>query len=99
MGNNRTRGFGEIVCNIIDIQEEKEEKQEYQFEPEKEYEIKLILKAESNIMVSKQFSEITENYIPGSNIMGAVASKYIKEKNIKRVLPFSIEFRYKFIDT
>lgn len=83
MGNNRTRGFGEIECNIRDVQEEREEKQEYQFEPEKEYEIKLILKAESNIMVSKQFSEITENYIPGSNIMGAVASKYIKEKNIK----------------
>ena len=83
MGNNRTRGFGEIECNIRDVQEEKEEKQEEQFEPEKEYEIKLILKAESNIMVSKQFSEITENYIPGSNIMGAVASKYIKEKNIK----------------
>ena len=83
MGNNRTRGFGEIECNITDIQEKNAEQQEYQFEPEKEYEIKLILKAESNIMVSKQFSEITENYIPGSNIMGAVASKYIKEKNIK----------------
>lgn len=82
MGNNRTRGLGEIECRLLDMEEENQENVTYKFEPEKEYEIKLILKAESNIMVSKQFSEITENYIPGSNIMGSFASKYIKDNNI-----------------
>lgn len=82
MGNNRTRGFGEIECKLLDMEEENQEYVTHKFEPEKEYEIKLILKAESNIMVSKQFSEITENYIPGSNIMGSFASKYIKDNDI-----------------
>ena len=84
MGNNRTRGFGEIECEILDLKEDKNLNTiKYNFEPEKEYEIKLVLKADSNIMVSKQFSEITENYIPGSNIMGSFATKYIKDNNIK----------------
>lgn len=83
IGNNRTRGLGEVECKLLDIQEEIVETLNYVFEPEKEYEIKLVLKAESNVMVSKQLSEITENYIPGSNIMGAIATKYIKENNIK----------------
>ena len=82
IGNNRTRGFGEIECKLLDMEEENQEYVTHKFEPEKEYEIKLILKAESNIMVSKQFSEITENYIPGSNIMGSFASKYIKDNDI-----------------
>lgn len=85
MGNNRTRGLGEIKCSIIDDKNDNKAKYNEDIEPlneEKEYEIELLLKAESNIMVSKQLSEVTENYIPGSNIMGSIANKYIKDKKI-----------------
>lgn len=85
MGNNRTRGLGEIKCSIIDDKNDNKAKYNEDIETlneEKEYEIELLLKAESNIMVSKQLSEITENYIPGSNIMGSIANKYIKDKKI-----------------
>lgn len=85
MGNNRTRGLGEIKCSIIDDKNDNKAKYNENIETlneEKEYKIELLLKAESNIMVSKQLSEITENYIPGSNIMGSIANKYIKDKKI-----------------
>ena len=85
MGNNRTRGLGEVKCSIIDDKKDNEAKYNEDIETlneEKEYEIELLLKAESNIMVSKQLSEVTENYIPGSNIMGSIANKYIKDKKI-----------------
>ena len=85
MGNNRTRGLGEIKCSIIDDKNDNKAKYNEDIETlneEKEYEIELLLKAESNIMVSKQLSEVTENYIPGSNIMGSIANKYIKDKKI-----------------
>lgn len=85
MGNNRTRGLGEIKCSIIDDKNDNKAKYNENIETlneEKEYKIELLLKAESNIMVSKQLSEVTENYIPGSNIMGSIANKYIKDKKI-----------------
>ena len=85
MGNNRTRGLGEIKCSIIDDKNDNKAKYNEDIETlneEKEYEIELLLKAESNIMVSKQLSEVKENYIPGSNIMGSIANKYIKDKKI-----------------
>ena len=85
MGNNRTRGLGEVKCSIIDDKKDNEAKYNEDIETlneEKEYEIELLLKAESNIMVSKQLSEVTENYIPGSNIMGSIANKYIKDRKI-----------------
>ena len=85
MGNNRTRGLGEIKCSIIDDKNDNKAKYNEDIETlneEKEYEIELLLKAESNIMVSKQLSEVTENYIPGSNIMGSIANKYIKDRKI-----------------
>lgn len=83
MGNNRTRGLGEVKCSIIDNEKDNKDNENIEtLNEEKEYEIELLLKAESNIMVSKQLSEITENYIPGSNIMGSIANKYIKDKKI-----------------
>ena len=83
MGNNRTRGLGEVKCSIMDDEKDNKDNENIEtLNEEKEYEIELLLKAESNIMVSKQLSEVTENYIPGSNIMGSIANKYIKDKKI-----------------
>ena len=81
IGMNRTRGFGEVECTILDSQTNNS-KVTFNFEEEKEYTIDLLLKAESNIMVSKQNSEISIDYIPGSNIMGAIANKYLRLNNI-----------------
>ena len=82
MGTNRTRGYGEVICTIKDIEEQKNENISYNFIDNSNYKITLLLRADSNIMVSKQNSEISEDYIPGSNLMGAIASKYIENKNI-----------------
>ena len=82
MGTNRTRGYGEVICTIKDIEEQKNENISYNFIDNSNYKISLLLRADSNIMVSKQNSEISEDYIPGSNIMGAIASKYIENNNI-----------------
>lgn len=82
MGTNRTRGYGEVICTIKDIEEQKIENISYNFIDNSNYKITLLLRADSNIMVSKQNSEISKDYIPGSNIMGAIASKYIENNNI-----------------
>lgn len=83
IGTNRTRGYGEIICNLADITSVEIQDVDYEFNDTDFYKINLLLKADSNIMVSKQNSELSEDYIPGSNIMGAIASKYIEENNIK----------------
>ena len=102
IGNNRTRGLGEVKCYIIDYNKNNNKNANVNkiesLNEEKEYELDLILKAESNIMVSKQFSEITENYIPGSNIMGAIANKYIKDNNIKDFENIDNEFINLFLN-
>lgn len=82
MGTNRTRGYGEVICTIKDINEQNIEKTTYNFSDDLNYKISLLLKADSNIMVSKQNSEISEDFIPGSNIMGAIANKYIENNNV-----------------
>mgnify|MGYP005761246875 FL=1 len=99
MGHNRTRGLGEVVCRLSDVlHTDDAEAEDYSFDLEKEYEIKLLLKAESNLMVSKQFSEISENYIPGSNILGSIANKYIKDHNIHDFNHLSSSYIHLFLD-
>ena len=99
MGHNRTRGFGEVVCKIADcLESEDAAKDSYSFDLDRDYEIKLVLKAESNIMVSKQFSEVSENYIPGSNILGSIANKYILDHNIEDFSHLSNSYIHLFLD-
>lgn len=99
MGQNRTRGLGEVVCKLSDsLNTNDVEMGDYSFALDKEYEIKLLLKAETNLMVSKQFSEISENYIPGSNILGSIANKYIKDHNIHDFSHLSNSYIHLFLD-
>ncbi len=83
MGMSRTRGYGEVVCDLNKIDDNNSIKKiDINLEDNTECEIKLLLKAESEIMVSKQNAEITEIYIPGSNILGSIAKKYLDENKI-----------------
>ena len=102
MGMNRTRGFGEVRCTlekeqsinnyIVDVPNNKitgsdEIKQ-----------LKLLLKADSEIMVSKQNSEISQKYIPGSNILGSIARQYIQDNNLTDFEHIPEEFIHLFLD-
>lgn len=83
MGMNRTRGYGEISCELKKANIDNSNKKiDINIDDDLECEIRLLLKAESEIMVSKQNAEITENYIPGSNILGSIAKKYLDENKI-----------------
>lgn len=98
MGTNRTRGYGEIVCNLDDAKEVESSIVNYNFNDTTLYKIDLLLKADSNIMTSKQNSEISEDYISGSNIMGAIANKYIEDKNIKDFSNITKEYEDLFLN-
>lgn len=98
IGTNRTRGYGEIICNLADMPPIETKDVDYEFNDTDFYKINLLLKADSNIMVSKQNSELSEDYIPGSNIMGAIASKYIEEHNIKDFSNITKEYNDLFLN-
>lgn len=83
MGINRTRGYGEVVCKIVEDKNMTEKENiEINFSDDTECEIKILIKAESEIMVSKQCAENSESYIPGSNILGYIAKRYIDDNNV-----------------
>ena len=85
IGLNRTRGFGEVKCKLEDINQKNKTTDILKItecNEEEEINLKLFLKSESEIMVTKQNSESSENYIPGSNILGNIAKRYIDDKNI-----------------
>lgn len=82
MGRNRTRGYGEIVCRLKKKEETKANAISIDASDDTRCEIQVLLKAESEIMVAKQNTENSENYIPGSNILGNVAKRYLAENPI-----------------
>ena len=102
MGINRTRGFGEVQCvfekdkSLNDYIEETEITQVSGSDEIKQ--LKLILKADSELMISKQNSEISQKYIPGSNILGSIAREYIKANNITDFENIPEEFVHLFLD-
>ncbi len=117
MGLNRTRGYGEIQCNLLSLEEmqkdpalgtdyilsnlvdEVETKQiEINMNDETEATLKILLKAESELMLSKQNAEDSENYIPGSNILGSIAKKYIEANNINDFEKIPSEFIELFLN-
>lgn len=91
MGMSRTRGFGEVLLSLKD-NEINEQAVTYQFDDDVKYEIELLFKADSNILITKENSLISEDYIKGSNIMGNIANSYIKDKNIKDFKTISEEY-------
>ena len=98
IGTIRTRGYGEVVCKLCDAEENIQEELSYNFIDDCNYKISLLLRADSNIMVSKQNSEISKDFIPGSNIMGAIASKYIDDKGIIDFNNLSQEYKDLFLN-
>ena len=77
MGMNRTRGYGEIEVSVI------EDDNEYhidlpKLEDEKEYKLILKLYNDSPIIVAKDNSSCTTDYISGSTILGYFAGQYLK---------------------
>lgn len=100
MGLNRTRGYGEVKCKMRSINEIDNNNNTINIDSddEKEIEIKLLLKAESEIMVAKQNAQTSQNYIPGSNILGNIARKYIEDKNITNFENMDSEFINLFLD-
>ena len=83
MGMNRTRGFGEVVLEIQDLNNASDKKHlSITLDDEDDIEIKLLFKAESDLMIAGQESEISKKYIPGSNILGNIARRYIEDKKI-----------------
>lgn len=83
MGMNRTRGFGEVVLEIQDLNNVSDKKHlSITLDDEDDIEIKLLFKTESDLMIAGQESEISKKYIPGSNILGNIARRYIEDKKI-----------------
>ena len=98
IGTHRTRGFGEVICMLQDDEMNIKENEDIELLNDVKYKIDLLLEANSNIMVSKKQSEISEDYIPGSNIMGAIANQYIKDNNINDFSNISDDFINLFLN-
>ena len=65
-----------VLANLIG--KEKSEEIRLQANDEEEVSLKILLKSESELMLSKQNAEDSESYIPGSNILGSIAKKYLE---------------------
>ena len=92
MGLTRTRGFGEVVLKLEEREDEKKQSLVINFNDEDDIEIKLLFKAESDLMIAGQEAEISKKYIPGSNILGNIARRYIDDKKIDVFKAMSKEY-------
>lgn len=86
-GTSRTRGAGEIRLELKDgtesqIEEKSENEKVAKFEENDICTIKLTIHNIGQLLVSSQVgkTQVSENYIPGSFILGAIAGKFIAQK-------------------
>lgn len=103
IGLNRTRGFGEVKLTLIDdtpvktkiLHDECLNKYSDKYKKIK-YKIKLI----DNVIISGKDGNISEayDYIPGTNVLGYFASRYIKENYIKNDAHRDPIFRRLFLE-
>lgn len=75
IGYHRNRGLGAVVCSLADSSSGfKLEKVE--FEDDAEYEFSYLVELQNDMMLPSTDSNHTLDYIPGTAVLGALASKY-----------------------
>ena len=85
-GLNRTRGFGEIKLELMEASNDGADTATLpDFRDNDDVTIHITLKAESDLFVSQTVgsTQVSENFIPGSNILGAAAWKYLRDNTVK----------------
>lgn len=75
IGYRRNRGFGAVKCTLTDSADEFIT-DKYEFDPNAKYELKYTVYLQSDIMLPSTDTNHSLDYIPGTAVIGALASKY-----------------------
>lgn len=75
IGYRRNRGFGSVKCVLIDSANDFM-MDDYELNDDADYEFKYTVFLQSDIMLPSTDSNHSLDYIPGTSVMGALASKY-----------------------
>lgn len=88
IGYHKNRGFGAVKCELLS--ESQNGKNEFEvkkpktgLEADKWYELKFSVYLNDDIMLPATDANHSLDYIPGTAVMGAFASKYVKNKGAK----------------
>lgn len=83
IGYRRNRGFGAVKCALIESTDEFV-MDNYEFKDDTNYEFKYTVHLQSDLMLPSTDTNHSLDYIPGTSVMGALASKY-KGSNFNEV--------------
>ncbi len=94
IGYRRNRGLGSVRCVFCpDETEEKEGIEEREipdsFDDEVEYRIDIAVKLRDDLMIPQSSGTASIDYIPGTMVLGAIASKYNKKQSENRPADFN----------
>lgn len=81
MGSSRSRGFGEVLFEIIDAKDSNQNSL-VNLVDEKEYVVTLKLKNNTQLALSSTKGEKGLDYISGSSILGYFANRYLKNHEV-----------------
>ncbi|NLG81146.1 MAG: hypothetical protein GX490_01290 [Bacilli bacterium] len=92
MGLNRTRGFGEIRCELVEDNTHREYKTNLNVQPNQR--LKLTYRLLTQLMLAGKNGEnnTTFDYIPGSTLLGTFASLYIRKNSLYQDAHLNPEF-------
>jgi len=75
IGYHRNRGLGAVSCRLIESKESFE-LNDFEFEDDAEYEFIYLAELQNDIMLPSNDANNTLDFVPGTAVMGALASKY-----------------------
>lgn len=85
-GSSRNRGFGEILLTFIADHNQKQNQQSIQISNSKELaKFNLSIYNQEQLLLSStpgQNQVVTDDYVSGSMVLGAIAAEYIKQKGV-----------------
>lgn len=83
IGYRRNRGFGAVQCTLVESTDEFV-MDNYEFKDDTNYEFKYTVCLQSDLMLPSTDTNHSLDYIPGTSVMGALASRY-KGSNFNEV--------------
>lgn len=92
IGYHRNRGLGAVECCLVDSDMTGFVFDEVTFEEDKEYELSYLVRLDSDLMMPDSDSSHTMDYIPGTMVLGALASAYRGESFNKVFLSGDAKF-------
>lgn len=92
MGLNRTRGYGEVRCELVEEETHKDFTYTLNVKPNQRLKITYRLLTQLMLAGKNGENNASFDYIPGSTLLGAFASLYIKKNKINKDAHLNPEF-------